>query len=55
MIMSSFTEEQAPDYATAIAFFPAKFSTYAYEYLLTDSAAVVRGYGISFLVTAGRH
>ena len=50
LIMSSFTEEQTL-ITNGYSFFPAKFSTYAYEYLFTKSAAVVRGYGISFLVT----
>lgn len=51
LIMSSFTDEQAL-ISYGYSFFPAKFSTYAYEYLLTDSTAVIRGYGISFLITA---
>ena len=50
LIMSSFTEEQTL-ITNGYSFFPAKFSTYAYEYLLTKSAAVVRGYGISFMIT----
>lgn len=51
LIMSSFTEEQTL-ITNGYSFFPEKFSSYAYAYLLTDSTAVVRGYGISFLVTA---
>ena len=51
LVMSSLTDEQTL-IANGYSFFPAKFSLYAYEYLLTDSTAVVRGYGISFLVTA---
>ena len=47
--MSSFTEEQTL-ITNGYSFFPAKFSTYAYGICL-KSAAVVRGYGISFLVT----
>ena len=50
LIMSSFTEEQTL-ITNGYSFFPAKFSTYAYEYLMTKSSAVFRGYGISFLVT----
>ncbi len=50
LIMSSFTEEQIL-IANGYSFFPEKFSTYAYEYLMTKSNAVVRGYGISFVVT----
>ena len=51
LIMSSFTDEQVL-ISNGYSFFPAKFSTYAYEYLLTDSTSVIRGYGISFLITA---
>ena len=51
LIMSSLTDEQVL-LTNGYSFFPAKFSTYAYEYLLTDSTAVIRGYGISFLITA---
>ena len=51
LIMSSITEEQTL-ITNGYSFFPEKFSTYAYEYLFTKSAAVFRGYAISFLVTA---
>ena len=51
LIMSSLTDEQVL-LTNGYSFFPAKFSTYAYKYLLTDSTAVIRGYGISFLITA---
>ncbi len=50
LLMSSFTEEQTL-VTNGYSFFPEKFSTYAYEYLMTKSSAVVRGYGISFMVT----
>lgn len=51
LIMSSFTEEKSL-LANGYSFFPKKFSTYAYEYLLSGSGALVRSYGISFFVTA---
>ena len=51
LIMSSFTDEQVL-ISNGYSFFPAKFSPYAYEYLLTDSPSVIRGYGISFRITA---
>lgn len=51
LVMSSFTDEQVL-ITNGYGFIPAKFSAYAYKYLLTDSASVLRGYGISFLVTA---
>ncbi len=50
LVMSSFTDEQAL-ITDGYSFFPSKFSTYAYQYLLTKSSAVVRGYGISLMVT----
>ena len=50
LLMSSLTEEQTL-VTNGYSFFPEKFSTYAYEYLMTKSSAVIRGYGISFLVT----
>lgn len=50
LIMSSLTDEQAL-ITNGYSFFPAKFSTYAYEYLFTKSKAVLRGYGISAVVT----
>lgn len=51
LIMSSLTDEQAL-ITNGYSFFPAKFSTYAYEYLLRKSGSVVRGYGISAVVTS---
>lgn len=51
LIMSSLTEEQTL-ITNGYSFFPAKFSTYAYEYLLRKTGSVVRGYGISILITA---
>lgn len=51
LIMSSLTDEQAL-LMDGYNFIPSKMSTYAYEYVLTKSTAVVRGYGISFMVTA---
>ena len=50
LIMSSLTDEQAL-ITDGYKFFPAKFSIYAYEYLLRKTGSVVRGYGISILVT----
>ena len=51
LIMSSITDDKTL-VANGYSFFPAKFSFYAYEYLLTDSTSVIRSYGVSFLVTA---
>jgi len=51
LIMSSLTEEQTL-ITNGYSFFPAKFSTYAYEYLLRKTGSVVRGYGISIFITA---
>lgn len=51
LIMSSFTEESSL-IANGYSFFPKEFSTYAYTYLLSDSRAMLRAYGISILVTA---
>ena len=50
LIMSSLTEEQTL-ITNGYSFFPAKFSTYAYEYPLRKTGSVVRGYGISILIT----
>ena len=50
LIMSSLTDEQTL-ITDGYKFFPAKFSIYAYEYLLRKTGSVVRGYGISILVT----
>lgn len=51
MLMSSLTDEQAL-IANGYSFFPEKFSTYAYEYLLVQSGSVGRGYLISVIITA---
>lgn len=51
LIMSSFTEEKSL-IANGYSFFPKEFSTYAYEYLLSGSGALLRSYGISFFITA---
>ena len=50
LLMSSFTEEQTL-MTNGYSFFPQRFSAYAYSYLLSDSGAMLRAYGISFLVT----
>ena len=50
LVMSSFTDEQAL-ISNGYSFIPSKFSTYAYEYLFKKSGAVLRGYGISAVVT----
>lgn len=50
LLMSSFTEEEAL-IINGYSFFPEKFSTYAYKYLLSDSVAMLRAYGISAFVT----
>ena len=51
LIMSSLTDEQAL-ITDGYSFFPSKFSTYAYQYLFRKTGSVIRGYGISILVTA---
>ena len=51
MLMSSLTDEQTL-IANGYSFFPEKFSTYAYKYLLVQSGSVARGYFISITVTA---
>ena len=51
MLMSSLTDEQTL-IANGYSFFPEKFSTYAYRYLLVQSGSVARGYTISFMITA---
>ncbi len=50
LIMSSFTEEKSL-LANGYSFFPKEFSAYAYEYLFSGSKAILRSYGISFIVT----
>ncbi|MDE7332676.1 MAG: carbohydrate ABC transporter permease [Lachnospiraceae bacterium] len=50
LLMSSFTEEESL-IINGYSFFPKQFSTYAYKYLLSDSAAMLRAYGISAIVT----
>ena len=51
MLMSSLTDEQTL-IANGYSFFPKKFSTYAYRYLLVQSGSVARGYFVSVIVTA---
>lgn len=50
LIMSSVTDEQSL-IVNGYSFIPKDFSLYAYEYLLKDSMAMVRAYGISIVVT----
>ena len=50
MLMSSLTDEQTL-IANGYSFFPKKFSTYAYRYLLVQSGSVARGYFISVTIT----
>lgn len=50
LIISSITEESAL-LANGYSFIPSKVSFLAYKYLLTDSIAVIRGYGITLFVT----
>jgi len=50
LFISSFTDEQSL-IVNGYSFFPKKWSLYAYQYLLTKSSSVLRGYGISFIVT----
>ena len=50
LLMSSITEEQTL-VTDGYSFYPKQLSVYAYSYLLSDSGAMLRAYGISFLVT----
>ncbi len=50
LFISSYTDEQSL-IVNGYSFFPKKWSLYAYQYLLTKSSSVLRGYGISFIVT----
>ncbi|MDO4283926.1 MAG: carbohydrate ABC transporter permease [Eubacteriales bacterium] len=50
LIASSLTEESTL-MTYGYSFFPRKFSIYAYEYLFRSSGKIIRGLGISFLVT----
>ncbi len=50
LLTSSFTEEESL-IINGYSFFPRQFSTYAYEYLLSGSGAMLRAYGISIVVT----
>ena len=45
LLTSSFTEEESL-IINGYSFFPRQFSTYAYEYLLSGSGAMLRAYGI---------
>jgi len=50
LLVSSFTDEQAI-LQHGYSFFPDKFSTQAYDYLLNQSSEIVRAYGVTVLVT----
>jgi putative aldouronate transport system permease protein len=50
LVSSSFTDEQTL-ISSGYNFFPAKFSIYAYAYLMKKTGAVIRSYGMSALVT----
>lgn len=50
LLVSSFTDNETL-IRNGYSFFPEKLSTAAYEYIFSSSAAVVRAYGISILVT----
>lgn len=50
LFMSSITEENTL-VANGYSFFPARFSTESYEYILQNSATVFRAYGITIIVT----
>lgn len=51
LLMSSVTDETSL-IMNGYSFIPKKFSLFAYQYLLADSTAMLRAYGISLLVTA---
>jgi putative aldouronate transport system permease protein len=51
LFMSSVTDEKVL-ITNGYSLFPAKFSLYAYKYIITNSASVFRAYGITILVTA---
>lgn len=50
LFMSSITDENTL-IANGYSFFPAKFSGYAYQYILTNASSVFRAYGITIFVT----
>ncbi len=50
LIASSLTDEQAL-IASGYTFWPSKFSLYSYEYLFRSSGKIIRGLGISVVVT----
>lgn len=50
LLMSSITDEKSL-LENGYSFFPKKFSLEAYRYVLADSTAMIRAYGLSFLVT----
>lgn len=50
IVMSSFTEESTL-MQNGYSFFPANFSLEAYIYILKSGSKIIRGYGISILVT----
>lgn len=51
VVIVSFTDEQAI-IQNGYSFFPEKWSLHAYKYLLADSSAVVKGYGVTIFVSA---
>jgi putative aldouronate transport system permease protein len=51
LLVSSFTDNDAL-IRNGYAFFPEKWSAYAYEYIFATGNTVVHAYGISFLLTA---
>lgn len=50
LFMSSITEENTL-VVNGYSLFPEKFSLYAYEYIISNSATLLRAYGISIIVT----
>ena len=50
LFMSSITEENTL-VVNGYSLFPEKFSLYAYEYIISNCATLMRAYGISILVT----
>ena len=50
LFMSSITDENTL-VVNGYSLFPEKFSLYAYEYIISNSATLMRAYGISIVVT----
>ena len=50
LISASLTDQKAI-YANGFSFWPSKFSTAAYEYILSADSGILRAYGVSFFVT----